>query len=281
MIYIRSDLCFTRINSFKDRSSEHWSGFKTEFIALKLKLGRNWITIVGIYRPPSVPKTVWKCELSSIFEATIAISRNVYYLGDLNADLLDPDRPPKDGRTLLDLLDIFDLHCLINKATRKARTSETLLDVILTNNKKTALNSDVVDTQISDHSLVYCILRSRAPILRSRKICFRSLKSYSQEKMLNDLHKVPFLDVMEVFDDIDDKLYAFEQLYSDILDEHAPVKQTHIRGNQVPYMTEDWRKAIRHRNKLWKIFMRDRARIVITSCINGKETNARLSDGKR
>ena len=58
--------------------------------------------------------------------------------------------------------------------------------------------------------------------------------------MLNDLHKVPFLDVMEVFDDIDDKLYAFEQLYSDILDEHAPVKQTHIRGNQVPYMTEDW-----------------------------------------
>jgi len=148
-------------------------GFKTEFIALKLKLGRNWITIVGIYRPLGVPKTVWKCELSSIFEATIAISRNVYYLGDLNADLLDPDRPPaKDGRTLLDLLDFFDLHCLINKATRKARTSEILLDVILTNNKKTALNSDVVDTQISDHSLVYCILRSRAPILRSRKICF-------------------------------------------------------------------------------------------------------------
>ena len=26
----------------------------------------------------------------------------------------------------------------------------------------------------------------------------------------------------------------------------------------MPYMTEDWRKAIRHRNKLWKIFMRDR-----------------------
>jgi len=88
-------------------------------------------------------------------------------------------------------------------------------------------------------------------------ICFWSLKSYSQEKMLNDLHKVPFLDMIEVFDDVDDKLYAFEQLYSDILDEHTPVKQTHIRGNQVPYMTEDWRKAIRHCNKLWKLFMRD------------------------
>ena len=66
MIYIRSDLCFTRINTYKDRSSEYWSDFKTEFIALKLKLGRNWITVVGMYRPPSVPKTIWKCELSSI-----------------------------------------------------------------------------------------------------------------------------------------------------------------------------------------------------------------------
>ena len=93
-----------------------------------------------MYRPPSVPKTVWKCELSSIFDSTIAISRNVYYLGDQNADLLDPDKPPKDGLALLDLLDIFDLHCLLNKATRKARTSEKLLDVILTNNMKTALN---------------------------------------------------------------------------------------------------------------------------------------------
>ena len=73
MIYIRSDLCIPRINTFKDRSSEHWSSFKTEFIALQLKLERNWITVVGMYKPPSVPKTVWKCEISSIFEATIAI----------------------------------------------------------------------------------------------------------------------------------------------------------------------------------------------------------------
>ena len=43
-----------------------------------------------------------------------------------------------------------------------------------------------------------------------------------------------------------------------ILDEHAPLKHIHIRGKQVPYMTEEWRKAIRHRNKLWRIFRRER-----------------------
>ena len=51
-------------------------------------------------------------------------------------------------------MEIFGLDCLITKATRKTKTSETLLDLILTSNKKKTLVSDVVDTQISDHSLV-------------------------------------------------------------------------------------------------------------------------------
>ena len=87
---------------------------------------------------------------------------------DFNADLLNPNKPTKDGRNLLDLIEIFGLDCLITKATRKTKTSETLLDLILTSNKKKTLVSDVVDTQISDHSLVFTILRSRAPSSRSR-----------------------------------------------------------------------------------------------------------------
>jgi len=63
---------------------------------------------------------------------------------------------------------------------------------------------------------------------------------------------------MNLFDDVNDKLFAFEQLYNDILEEHTPLKQTIVRGNQVPYMNEQWRKAIRHRNKLWRKFTKDR-----------------------
>ena len=100
---------------------------------------------------------------------------------DFNADLLNPDKPTKDGRNLLDLMEIFGLDCLITKATRKMKTSETLLDLILTSNKKKTLVSDVVDTQISDHSLVFTILRSRAPRSRSLKICVRSIKNLNRD----------------------------------------------------------------------------------------------------
>ena len=50
----------------------------------------------------------------------------------------------------------------------------------------------------------------------------------------------------------------FESLYIDILNEHAPLKQFQVRGNRVPFMNEQWRKAIRHRNRLWKQFIRER-----------------------
>ena len=44
---------------------------------------------------------------------------------------------------------------------------------------------------------------------------------------------------MEVFDDVDDKLYAFESLYLNVINEqHAPLKQVYIKDNQVPFMTE-------------------------------------------
>ena len=125
-------------------------------------MGKTWIVIVGIYRPPSIPKSQWTEELSLLFEAVSAVSDTVFYAGDFNADLLDPYKPPGEGQCLLDLLETFDLKCLITKATRKTATTETLLDLILTNNKKKTLMSGVVDTQISDHSLVYTILRASA-----------------------------------------------------------------------------------------------------------------------
>ena len=154
-------------------------------------------------------------------------------------------------------MEIFGRDCLVTKATRKTKTIETLLDLILTNNKKKTLVSDVVDTQISDHSLVFTILRSTAPKLRSRKVCLRSFKNFKRDKFIKDLQMAPF-SIVDVFDEVDDKLYAFEQLYSEILNEHAPLKQTVVRGNQIPYMTEQWGRAIRHRNKLWRLFIRDR-----------------------
>ena len=85
-----------------------------------------------------------------------------------------------DGRDLNDLLNIYNLANLINSPTRIDKTSETLLDIILTNNTTKVLTSGVIDVQISDHSLVYTILRSSVPRTRSRQIVTRVYKTFKE-----------------------------------------------------------------------------------------------------
>lgn len=260
LVYIRADLCFKVIKDLPNLRLCERERYKTESIVLKVRIAKKWETIVGFYRPPtsaSIPQSLWKFELSSILEAITILPGNCFFVGDFNSDMLLPDKPPRDGRVMANLLDIYDLKNLIHEATRITKTSETLLDLFLTDNLRKIQSSGVVHVNISDHSLVFAMLRASEPRIRSRKIQFRSLKNFDKQHFLHDLHNVPF-QVAEIFDDVDDKLYVFDCLYEDILGEHAPLKQVRIRGNQVPFMNEQWRKAIRQKNRLWKRFIRER-----------------------
>ena len=62
-----------------------------------------------------------------------------------------------------------------------------------------------MDTQFSDHSLVYTIPRSSASGTRSHKICFRSLKNFSRENFVHDMQIVPS-HIIDLFDELDDKI---------------------------------------------------------------------------
>ena len=175
MAFVRSDLFFSVIRQFKNISATELSTFRTESIILKVKLKQAWIAVVSVYRPPSIPKHQWKYELSTLFEAVTGITNDVYMLGDFNCDLMHPNKPPMDGCDLNDLLDIYNFTNLINSPTRIDKTSETLLDIILTNNKAKTLLSGVIDVQISDHSLVYTILRRSAPRIRFQANHYKEL----------------------------------------------------------------------------------------------------------
>ena len=71
--------------------------------------------------------------------------------GDLNLDRLRPDR--REGKILLDLEEVHNLQCLIIKPTRITKTSETLLDVILTK-LEIFRQCGVINPEISDRILL-------------------------------------------------------------------------------------------------------------------------------
>ena len=52
MIFIRNDICFHVVTRF----NINMSSFRTESMLLKVKVNKSWFAIVGIYRPPNIPK---------------------------------------------------------------------------------------------------------------------------------------------------------------------------------------------------------------------------------
>ena len=54
---------------------------------------------------------------------------------------------------------------------------------------------------------------------------------------------IPF-DVAYVFDDMDDIYWAHEVLLTDVLNEHAPIKEKTVKTKQTPFMNSKLRKAV-------------------------------------
>ena len=95
------------------------------------------------------------------------------------------------------------------------------------------ISSGVFEPHLSDHSLVYAIIRASAQSLRCRKILCRSFKNCNKDEFANNLVVTPFY-VASIFDDVDDQDWAFTKLLTDVIDIHAPVNQFHVRGGHVP-----------------------------------------------
>ena len=93
----------------------------------------------------------------------------------------------------------------------------------MVSNTNQVLESDVLISSISDHDLVYIKLRLKREKSPPTFITTRSFKNYSSSEFLKDVATSTW-SVLEIFDDPDDKMFAFNVLFNDVLDKHAPVK---------------------------------------------------------
>ena len=132
-----------------------------EATALDVTLGNNNSIVLGISRPPRNIGTNYcarlKDELNSIHAWALSQRQTIITLGDLNLDRLKRNSSTS-GKILIDLEDVF---CLMNEPTRVTLTSQTLVDVILTNKPESTQFAGVTDFGLSDHRMVYVFLKSK------------------------------------------------------------------------------------------------------------------------
>jgi len=166
-----------------------------------------------------------KIQISGLaFVVSLLHGLNGIILGDLNCNVLGSDL---DGCTLSDFCLTFGLSQLVKTPTSVTEKSKSLIDVALTTNENIIHACDVKQSTISDHSLVSLTLKFKTPRPRSSFANMRSYKNYDPNSFIKDLANVPF-HIVNLFDEPDDQVHAFNCLFLPVLDDHALIKRVKI-----------------------------------------------------
>ena len=218
-----------------------------ETICLELQISKRKWFIVFAYRPESINRTLFFDEIKKTLNLAINKYDNIILAGDLNVDM---DIPEKDVKGYLsDLCDTFDFTNLINQKTCLQSENGSSLDVILTNRPRSFQMTSVIETGISDHhKLTTTFFRSHFQRLPPKNIIYRDCKIFDENQFLRDINDAPIKETL-----LTDPRNAYENfttIFRNLIDIHAPLKKKKIRGNQAPFMTKEYSKAIMTRSRI-------------------------------
>ena len=168
--------------------------------------------------------------------------------GDLNYDCLEPSR----SKTLIDICDIFDLTNMVKSATCFMKNcNPSLVDIILTNKPRFCFNAVNFACGISDwHNLIGVVVKGATARVEKRRINYRSYKNFEEKEFSDDVGLIPF-HAAYVFDDVDDIYWAHELLLTDVINEHAPIKERVTKVRKPAYMNGNLRRAVFKKHMLF------------------------------
>ena len=202
--------------------------------------------ICCVYRAPDVDLSAVISHLRISLANITLDSSDFVLLGDLNVDMMPYLRGnKKEKQDILNFASSLDLMQLITEATRVTKTS--LIDVILVNNNHHISDSGVVSVILSDHYLVYCVLKSGVTKAQLKTIEYRSYKNFGVNSFMADLNFVPW-HVIENEDHRDDAVLTWNRLFLGVADLHAPVERQRIQGVPLPWMNNKINKAMKDRD---------------------------------
>ena len=226
IFYVRENIPFIVRPDLTTNTSEHlW----IEITRQKCKP----LLVASVYRPPNLDVDELIHSLNESFSAIMERFLTMI-LGDFNVDQLSRNN---SNKTLLASFAIENnLKQIISEPTRITQTSRTLIDLIYVNDSPRIVQSGVVHSTLSDHSLTFCIMKCSVPKLPPRKFEYRSFKNYNTESFVKELSQVPW-SVIDGVDYIDDAVLLWDQLFSSVADIHAPLKFKRAKGIKNPWVT--------------------------------------------
>ena len=242
IIFIRDNIPFVVRPDLTDNSTE----------ILWLEITRDKCKpLLTVYRPPDYSQSDFIDSVNSSIAKINGNNYEIAILGDFNLD----QTPGKD-RPAIRLEKSFSienhLKQLICESTRITENSRTMIDLLFVNNEHRIVQSGVIHTSLSDHSIIYCVMKAGVKKAPPRIYETRSFKNYDQSALVRDLAQAPWSIVDSACSDektcVDDAVHLWEQLFLDVANVHAPIKTQRRKGHQTPWVTSKLTEIRRDRD---------------------------------
>ena len=111
------------------------------------------------------------------------------------------------------------------------------------NNTHHIVESGVTHSTISDHSIVYCTMKSGVPKAPQETIEYRSYCKHDKSSSIKDLKETDW-NMVDFNGDVDPAVEMWNTLFTDVANRHVAIKKTRIKGAKTPWMTSDLKNAM-------------------------------------
>lgn len=208
------------------------------------------LLVGSIYRPPDYVN--FFNEFPLLMENLWRKRSNIVLLGDFNVNLLPSTTNSGDlllKRYFIQLLSKFNLKNVITVPRRISGNSSTLIYLIITSISHKLLHHGACNLVISDHHLIYATIKLRRSYQKPAFRLIGDFKNVNITALKHEFGTAPW-NICDIFDDIDDSVWAWETLCNYIINYHIPIRKVKIRSNSLPWMTSSLRKEMNKRYKL-------------------------------
>ena len=223
-----------------------------EAVRINVKTRSQSVLVGCIYRPPTDVQfyNTPRETLSKVW----AKRKNLLLVGDVNADFTaraENVESSQRGKRLKRILSSFGYKNVLKESTRVTEYSKSLIDLVITNQPNKIKISGAIDLGISDHHIIYAVFKLRLGSPKPKFITVRDYRETNMKDLKNDIERAPW-QIVNVFDDVDDSVYAWTFLYNEIVQQHIKKRKVKIRQRSLPWIDGKLRKEMNRRYKLLK-----------------------------
>lgn len=253
--FVREDL---KYNIYNDLDIEIKD---CEYLFINVELSKNQNILVGtFYRHCDINFSSFEkgfLEIINIFN-----NKNLNYLigGDFNIDLTKTSMKHVD---YIENLLSYGCNQKIKEPTRFCKNdSPSLLDHIYTNLTDSILQNCLIQRDVSDHLPILSICTYKAANKPPRTIFQRDFSSFDLEKFLIDMENSNKLLLDDSNLDANRLCTKFCKDYERLVNLHAPIKPISLKKQrliQKPWMNKNIIKMVKHKNKLFRIWLKQQS----------------------